>query len=584
MTAAVANIAPAPPVRWNRRLWWIVSAVLVAWSLQRAGIDVRQIFNARGASQFAEFFAAMFRPDLSFEFVKLAAREAMVTLGFAILGTALSVFIGIFGGLLLTERLWLNVAGNSTTFHWLWRSLRFLASIPRAIHEIVFGLMLVNILGLDPLVAVLAIGIPFGAVTAKVFAELLDEAPRDAERVLRASGSGRLSALLFGAVPYALGDILSYGFYRFECAIRSAAVLGLIGAGGLGFQLALSFQTLRYNEMWTLLWALILLSGFADLWSSIVRRRRNLATTEMHAEVTTTTANAAVSTAHLDAAPEDSGQRNAAQNGSAKERVARDRVLWASALAFLAAVPFAGWRLGIEVSSLWAPRARTLAGELAADSWPPQLGDEGWRGLLGDTVDTLALAILSMVLAWSFAFFLAFVASRIDNPWRSPRNVVRSTVGLATRLFLLISRSVPPPVWAFLTVFILKPGLWPGVLALGLYNLGVLGRLQAEVVENLDDAPGEALAAAGSSPFGVAAFATVPAVSGRFVSLGLYRWEVAIRETVTVGVVGAAGLGRTITSQVIRFDYDGILASILALVAVTLMVDIISTNIRKVIR
>ena len=59
---------------------------------------------------------------------------------------------------------------------------------------------------------------------------------------------------MFGAVPYAFGDILSYGFYRFECAIRSAAVLGLVGAGGLGFQLALSFQTLRYEEMWTLLW------------------------------------------------------------------------------------------------------------------------------------------------------------------------------------------------------------------------------------------------------------------------------------------------------------------------------------------
>ena len=73
-------------------------------------------------------------------------------------------------------------------------------------------------------------------------------------------------------------------------------------------------------------------------------------------------------------------------------------------------------------------------------------------------------------------------------------------------------------------------------------------------------------------------------MSGRFTALGLYRWEVAIRETVTVGVVGAAGLGRTISEQVVRFDYDGILASILALIAITLMVDIMSTSIRKIIR
>ena len=76
----------------------------------------------------------------------------------------------------------------------------------------------------------------------------------------------------------------------------------------------------------------------------------------------------------------------------------------------------------------------------------------------------------------------------------------------------------------------------------------------------------------------------MPAVSGRFVALGLYRWDVAIRETVTVGVVGAAGLGRTISAQTVRFDYDGILASILALIAITLVVDMISTSIRKIIR
>lgn len=530
-----------------------MSLALVAWSLQRAGVDVRRIFNSRGASQFADFFKAMVQPDLGFEFVKLAAREAMVTLGFAILGTALSVAIGMVGGLLLTERIWLSVAGTSTAASWVWRSLRVLFAIPRAIHEVVFGLLLVNVLGLDPLVAILAIGIPFGAVTAKVFAELLDEAPRDAERALRAAGAGRLSAVVFGAVPYALGDILSYGFYRFECAIRSAAVLGLVGAGGLGFQLALSFQTLRYNEMWTLLWALILLSGFADRWSSVVRRRRSLSTGEMHAELSTS-------------APD------------------RDPVLRASALLFLAAIPFAWWRLEVQISSLWSSRSRTLAAELATDSWPPELGDEGWSGLFGDTVDTLALAVLSLVLAWSLASLVSFIASRIENPWSTTGNVARSVAGLVTRFFLLISRSVPPPVWAFLTVFILKPGLWPGVLALAIYNLGVLGRLQSEVVENLDDQPGKALAAAGASPVGVAAFATVPAVSGRFVALGLYRWEVAIRETVIVGVVGAAGLGRTIRTQSVSFDFDGILGSILALVAITVAVDVISSNIRRNLR
>jgi phosphonate transport system permease protein len=78
--------------------------------------------------------------------------------------------------------------------------------------------------------------------------------------------------------------------------------------------------------------------------------------------------------------------------------------------------------------------------------------------------------------------------------------------------------------------------------------------------------------------------ATVPAVASRFAGLGLYRWEVAIRETVIVGVVGAAGLGRRLDEQTSSFDYDGILATILALLAVTVMVDLASAAIRRTLR
>jgi phosphonate transport system permease protein len=87
-----------------------------------------------------------------------------------------------------------------------------------------------------------------------------------------------------------------------------------------------------------------------------------------------------------------------------------------------------------------------------------------------------------------------------------------------------------------------------------------------------------------AAPGAAAAFATVPAVSGRFVSLGLYRWEVAIRETVIVGVVGAAGLGRRLDEQTSAFDYQGILATILALIAVTVAGDLASGSIRRSIR
>lgn len=537
------------------RRWSVIVVLVIAISVGRAGFDPDKLINTRGWSQVSDFFTAAFHPDLSSDFLRLTAREAAVTVSYALLGTALALIIGLFGGVLLTERIWAPLASDNgialtRRARLAWATGRLAFAIPRSMHEVVFALILVNILGLNPLVAILAIGLPFGAVTAKVFSELLDEVSPSAELALRASGAGRLTALVFGTFPQALGDLLSYAFYRFECSIRSAAVLGIVGAGGIGFQLALSFQSLQYEEMWTLLWALILISGLGDRWSSIVRSRRNSAVIEMRIEST----------------------------DSAAVRP-KDPFLRGSAALLTVMVPISFWWLDLDVRTLWNQRARTLGGELLEDALPPRIGEGGWSQLFSDSLDTIALAVLSLVVAWILGSLLAFAGARTGSRFTN-----WSLVATFVRFLLLISRSVPPPVWAFVVVFVVFPGLWPGVVALAIYNAGVLGRLQGEVLENLDRGPEQVLRASGASAPGALVYATVPAVSGRFVALGLYRWEVAIRETVIVGVVGAAGLGRRLDEQTSAFDYQGIVATILALLVVTVVVDLSSASIRRSIR
>lgn len=100
------------------------------------------------------------------------------------------------------------------------------------------------------------------------------------------------------------------------------------------------------------------------------------------------------------------------------------------------------------------------------------------------------------------------------------------------------------------------------------------------MVENADPRTGATLRASGAPEIGVLAYATVPTVAPKFIALGLYRWEVAVRETVVVGVVGAAGLGRRLAEKSAAFNYDGILATILALVTVTVAVDLVSAAVR----
>ena len=312
------TIADQPANR--RRVAIFVGAALV-WAVWRAGLD-NGVVNTRGWPSFAEFWSAVLRPELAAEFVRLTADAALTTLAIALLGTVGSVLLGAGGALLSSELLWEQ--------HPIRAVMRAVLVVPRAVHEVIWALLLVQVFGFDPLVAVLAIAIPFGAVTSKVFAEAIDETDPETFRLLRATGASRISALFYGVLPTVRHDLVSYSFYRMECAVRSAAVLGIVGVGGLGFQLDLSFETLRYHEIWTLIAALMILSGLIDRWSSVIRR-------------------------------------------SSEQRVHRQ-----SLFALVVLVPAATWWSGLSLSGLWSARTPRLAGRLVDNLVPPRLGLGGW--------------------------------------------------------------------------------------------------------------------------------------------------------------------------------------------------------------
>ncbi len=152
------------------------------------------------------------------------------------------------------------------------------------------------------------------------------------------------------------------------------------------------------------------------------------------------------------------------------------------------------------------------------------------------------------------------------------------------RVVTLGMRAIPPPVWAFLFMLILFPGIWPGAVALGVYNAGIMARLYAETIEDQNPANAEAIAAAGARRGAIAAYAWIPAAASRFIALGLYRWEVIVRETLVVGVVGAAGLGRLIQEDLVARDFAAVLSSTLALMALTAVAVIVGTYARRAFR
>jgi phosphonate transport system permease protein len=555
--------------------WGIAFLVALIWALGVAGAFDRNLVNARGFRLFNRFWAAALSPNLDPAFLAVVIDATFQTLSYAVLGIAVSIVIGVVGGLLSAEIGWRAIfpPRRNAPFA-LYRIpfvvVRAILVIPRAIHEVILGLFLLNIFGLHPLTAILAIGLHFGAVTAKVFSEILDETPQDTFDAIRAAGAPPLSAFFYGLLPRALPNLTAYGFYRFECAIRSSAILGVIGAGGLGYQIYLSLQSINYNELWTLFYALILLSGLTDLWSSLIRRSMGSTGTRLCVDV---------------ACGDPTGgevPRPPVQTGFAF-RLRR----WSLPL-FGALSLFSLLYVRPDPRILTAPRTQTLFAEFVADLFPPRLDANMLETLLRAAEATLAMSIIAMTIAAIGGMVLAFPAARsIALPGglggRGGRAAQAVGIGvlLVTRTLLLVLRAIPASIWALVCLFILYPGIFPGAVALGLYTVGILGRLMSETVENLDERPLRAIKAGGATRSVVFLYGVLPSAIPQFVSYIFYRWEVCIRETVIVGLVGAGGFGRLLAEQQAAFDYRAMAATLIGIMALTFAVDLASNIFRR---
>ena len=279
-----ARVVP-PPSRRLRLLGLFVAAGAASWLL--LGLRPGELVPAgNGASILGRFFHGALAPALDYEaasvpegtppFLRKVAAAARSTVLFAAGGMSLALVLGIVLGF-LGSRVWWprDVATGRAARRWIvfHTAVRIAIASMRSVHELLWALLFLAALGLNSFAAVLAIAIPYGGTLAKVFSEMLDEAPRDSARSLRAIGAPPLQVFLFGLVPRALPDAFTYAFYRFECAVRSSAVLGFFGYPTFGYYIRLSVENVHYREVWTYLYALFALVLALELWSGRLRRK-----------------------------------------------------------------------------------------------------------------------------------------------------------------------------------------------------------------------------------------------------------------------------------------------------------------------
>ncbi len=257
-------LRPAPA---TFALLLLALAVVVA-AARIAEVDPGLLLEARSRRNVLDFLAGLFPPAHSPEFLRLVGRAAVETVQISLMGMAVAIAIGLPLAVAGTRPLAESRLGRAR-----YVAVRLVLNGLRAIPELVWALLIIRMgAGLGPFAAVLAIGLVYGGMLGKVYSELFETVPAPPVEALKATGASALGVVVYGLVPLAFPGLVSYTLYRWECAIRAAAVLGLVGAGGLGMQMELSFKMFAYDEVATILLVTVLLVTAVDRVSGAVRR------------------------------------------------------------------------------------------------------------------------------------------------------------------------------------------------------------------------------------------------------------------------------------------------------------------------
>ncbi len=262
-----------------------------AWAAARLGVHGVSAGEA-GLAEAGRFFSHALSPALASEapppfggrsILPDVAEGARLTVVFAAAAVGLAWVVGLLLAFLGATAWWRgDLAGARSrparillrgVMPALYGTTRVVIALLRSVHEFLWAILFLCAMGRSNTTAVLAIAIPYAGTFAKVFSEMIDEAPRGPALALRAAGARPVHVFLFGLLPQALPDILAYTFYRFECGLRSSAVLGFFGYPTLGYFLSASFENLYYGEVWTYLYALVALVLAMEWWSGALRRR-----------------------------------------------------------------------------------------------------------------------------------------------------------------------------------------------------------------------------------------------------------------------------------------------------------------------
>ena len=561
---------PEIPARWltPRRMVWTAAALTAfAVSWYAAEVDLKSLFSAATAEATWRFITGLFPPDFSVDFLRTVFKAVVQTLATALTATLLSMAIGLPLGVLASGKLWrhgiLSEAERASPWSLVLRAMsrcaRASLGFVRAVPDILWAILFVTMVGLGPLAGTLALSVAYSGLIGQVYSDVFDATnPRPLE-ALQSTGASRLQIFLRGMWPQALPTLTSYTLYSFECCVRAASVLGMVGAGGIGYEISISMRLFEYGQVLTLILALIALLALTDTASKWLRARMARQASGMAVPL------------------ERDGSRETGPMVAAPASARR----FAASLVLAAAALVSFYFSGFTPEALTQRNVIMHAWRFIAGMVPPDFTGTFLAKLAALTLQTFAISFLGTIIGLTLGAVLAIPATaslvflNADATGRHgvAERSVRWTGFWLARLALNFMRAIPELVWVLVCILAIGIGPFAGTIAIGLHTGGVLGKLFAEAMEEVPRAPIEALYALGARPFQVLLRGVWPQAKTMLLNYTLLRWEANLRVSTILGLVGGGGLGQAIYNDIQLGFHQRVATMILVIYALVIASD-----------
>ncbi len=493
-----------------------------------------------------------------------AIRLGFETLWMAVIGTTIAV--------VLSFPIALGAARNTTPHPAVMAVCRGVIVLSRAVPDLIFAAIFVRAIGIGVLPGVIALGLHSIGMVGKLFADAIEQTEKMPREAVTSVGASKWQAITTSVIPQAMPSFISTILYRLDINLRSSSVLGIVGAGGIGFLMQANLRSLQYDEALGVVSVIFVLITIMEFFSAAVRATllggdrtlvgRSVPKFSLGARI--------FSRFWSDRMKNDIGVRPFDREKIRPPWVGEVRMKTIYGLAFVALVVIAFRSVSLNPGELLG--ALPDVWKVTTRLFPPDFSTAR---------DPIVDGIIESVAAALVATFMGAILS-IPLGLMAARNVAFNRIVYSvSRLFLVLVRGIPELIIAVIFIAAIGLGPVPGTLALAFGTSGFLAKLIADAVEEINPIPREATFATGATKTQEIATSVIPQAMPAIVSNLLYALDINLRTSTILGIVGGGGIGFILFNALRVLQLRTVGAVLITIFVVVYSIELLSGWVRK---